>query len=265
MRAIILAGGQGKRLEPYTKKVPKCLLKFGNRSLLERQLALYRSHGVDDIVVLKWYLEHLINFPDVRYYIDPELHNMLFALFCAEQEITGDVIIGYGDLLFESRVLVKLMESPHDISTVVDLDWKRYYKTRFEDPYAGAESLVLGEGHRILEIGRPHPPKEDVQGQYIGLIKLSSVGSQIFRQVYRDAEEQYWDKPWQSAQLFQKAYMTDLLQAILSQGFPVHAVPIHSGWLEFDTVADYENALKWYTDGSLDRFLELGPDKGMRH
>src|SRR5580698_8449215 len=52
MRAIILAAGRGLRLQqPEEQQLPKCLLQFGGRSLLERHLLLLRSAGVSEIVL----------------------------------------------------------------------------------------------------------------------------------------------------------------------------------------------------------------------
>ena len=56
MRAIILAAGRGLRmLQPPGAEIPKSLLEFGGRSLLERHLRMLRTHGVNDVVLaLGW-------------------------------------------------------------------------------------------------------------------------------------------------------------------------------------------------------------------
>lgn len=54
-----------------------------------------------------------------------------------------------------------------------------------------------------------------------------------------------------------KAYMTDLLQAIIESGYPVKAEIFRNGWIEFDTNEDYENACKWAEDGSIEDFVIL--------
>ena len=66
------------------------------------------------------------------------------------------------------------------------------------------------------------------------------------------------DKPWQqSGKTVRKAYMTDLLQAIIESGQPVKAEKFHNGWIEFDTNEDYENACRWVEDGSIGEILKL--------
>src|SRR5437762_13368597 len=52
MRAILLAAGRGLRMQqPQDTELPKCLLRFGGRSLLERHLQLLRGAGVEAVVL----------------------------------------------------------------------------------------------------------------------------------------------------------------------------------------------------------------------
>jgi len=257
VKAIILAAGMGSRFGKYTNGRPKCLLKVGRATLLERQIELFRQFGVSDIVVVKGYAAHEINVQGVRYYVNENYAstNMVFSLFSAESEIEGNVKISYADILFESQVLCTLLQAPpYDIAVVVDTLWEEYYRERFEKPFEEAESLICGADGQILEIGGSHPAPADVQAQYIGLIKLSDNGSKVFRQIYHRAKARYWGKPWQRGRIFQKVYMTDFLQALIDNGIPVHVVPIQHGWLEFDSVSDYEKVVEWLAQGMLDRF-----------
>lgn len=74
----------------------------------------------------------------------------------------------------------------------------------------------------------------------------------------KDAYMNYEDRPWkQSGKSVRKAYMTDLLQAIIESGYPVKAEIFRNGWIEFDTNEDYENACKWAEDGSIEDFVIL--------
>lgn len=256
MKAIILVAGRGSRMKHLTLDRPKCLLEFKEKSILKTQIDLFHRCGIHDIVVVKGYLEHLIKIDGVKYYFDPDQFNMLHTLFFAETELTGDVIISYGDILFEEFILSKLLSDIHDISVLVDLEWESYFRARFEDPYIEAESLMLNTNSHITEIGEPHPSPEKVQAQYIGLIKLSEKGCKIFRKVYHSAKRKYSGEPWQRAEVFEHAYMTDILQAIIDSGFTVYGVPISHGWLEFDTVDDYEKYLKWDRNGTLSTYYE---------
>ena len=67
------------------------------------------------------------------------------------------------------------------------------------------------------------------------------------------AYREYKDRPWQqSGHTVRKAYMTDLLNAVIKAGKEVKAVHFQNGWIEFDTNEDYEKALKWVDEDTLD-------------
>ena len=67
MKAIILAAGQGTRLKKYTENLPKGMLSFGGKTLIERQIEIYRSCGIDKIIIVKGYAADKIQYPDVKY------------------------------------------------------------------------------------------------------------------------------------------------------------------------------------------------------
>ena len=86
--------------------------------------------------------------------------------------------------------------------------------------------------------------KDDVHGEFIGMMKLTPRGAEIFKRHFHRAKQMFWDKPYQRAEIFQKAYITDIIQDMADLGVPVHCVIIERGWKEIDTVEDYEKAIK---------------------
>ena len=75
------------------------------------------------------------------------------------------------------------------------------------------------------------------------MIKLSNHGAEIFKEHFNRIKRSYWNKPFQRAKTFQKAYLTDFIQELVDIGIKVHCVIIESGWKEIDTVEDYKKAL----------------------
>ncbi|MCX5672488.1 MAG: sugar phosphate nucleotidyltransferase, partial [Planctomycetota bacterium] len=59
MRAVILAGGKGTRLKPYTATLPKPLVPIGDRSILDIVLAQLRRAGVTHVTMAVSHLAHL--------------------------------------------------------------------------------------------------------------------------------------------------------------------------------------------------------------
>jgi len=60
VKAVILAGGYGKRLRPLTLEKPKPLIEVGTRSILEWQILWLKSFGIRDIVLAVGYLRNKI-------------------------------------------------------------------------------------------------------------------------------------------------------------------------------------------------------------
>ena len=60
MKAIILAGGRGKRLRPITDKIPKPLIPINNKPLIERTIKYLKKYGVTEIIISAGYKSHLI-------------------------------------------------------------------------------------------------------------------------------------------------------------------------------------------------------------
>lgn len=87
--AIIIAAGRGSRMQSFTDDKPKCLLRFGDKTLLEGQLEAYRACGIEDISLVRGYQRDKINVPGLRYFENPQYadNNILVSLFCAEEAI----------------------------------------------------------------------------------------------------------------------------------------------------------------------------------
>ena len=249
-KVIILAAGMGLRLNPLTDDRPKCMLEFGGRTLLERQLDAYRACGIQNVSLVRGYQKEKINYDGLRYYENPDYedNNVLNSLFYAEKELNDHVIVSYSDILFESAVVSRLLDSDHDISIVVDIDWKPYYVDRKDHPPEEAENVIFDANNYVVEIGKILTEKHDVHGEFIGMMKFTPRGAEIIKRHFHRAKALFWDKPFQRAEVFQKAYLTDMIQEMVALGVPIHCVIIERGWMEIDTVEDYEKALKYFDE-----------------
>lgn len=236
LRAIILAAGEGIRLRPYTLDRPKCLVAIDGKTLLDRQLAVLAAESVQDIVVIGGYRSEMLKRSGIKLRTNPRFAetNMVWTLFCAEDDLDRDVLICYGDIVYSREVLRQVTACDADIAVAIDLDWESYWRARNENPLDDAETLKLRPDGSICEIGQRPRSLEEIQGQYMGLIRLTRHGIQIFKKVFSDArlDSKLLGKP------VEKAFMTDLLQAIALSGDPVHSIPVRGGWVEVDSVGD---------------------------
>jgi len=238
MKAIILAAGQGTRLRPLTDDKPKCLVELAGKPLLEHQLATLRAGGVDDIHIVGGYRADQLQRPGITLHINERFAetNMVTTLFAAEALMTGesDLIIGYGDIVYESRVLAALLAVDAPIVLAVDREWRRYWAARMDDPLSDAETLKLTDGDRVVELGKKPQRYDDIQGQYTGLIKIRADRAARLAEAYHamDRNAIYDGKD------FDNMYMTSFIQHLIDSGWEARAALIDNGWAEVDTQHD---------------------------
>jgi choline kinase len=236
MKAILLAAGEGKRLRPLTDNCPKCLVKLRGKPLLEYQLATFQRCGVTDIVIVTGYKQEALQPYQLRSYHNDQYSttNMVHSLFCAEAEFNEDVIISYTDILFEPRVLQALLNAEADFAVTIDKGWQNLWQFRMDDPLTDAETLKVDDADFITEIGKKASSYREIQGQYIGLFKISRrvLGqvSQFYRQLNQKASYDGKD--------YSNMYMTSFIHRIANDLIRVKAIYIQNGWLEVDTLED---------------------------
>lgn len=260
MKAIILAAGQGTRLKKYTQDLPKGMLMFQGKTIIQRQIELYRKCGIEDIIVVRGFAGEKIPYTGVKYYTNEDYANtnMVESLLAAREEFTEDVILSYSDILFDENMLRVMMESSGDFLVAVDREWKKYWQARYGRADFDTESLSVDDSGRITSLGLENPPLETIDARYVGLLKFSLRGLRRIEQVMEKAYTLKEDQPWQqSGKPVRKAYMTDLLQALIEENEQIKAVSFRNGWIEFDTNEDYETANGWAEDGTLGRFVAL--------
>ena len=254
MKAIILAAGQGTRLKRYTKNLPKGMLKFLGKTIIERQIELYREVGIEYIIVVKGFEKDKITYNNIKYYVneDYDKSNMVESLMSAKEEFDDDIIVSYSDILFEKSMLEKILKNTNDYVVAVDDNWKKYWKKRYGKVDFDTESMIIDANNNILSLGKENPKVEDIDSRYIGLLKFSKYGINKAKFIVDVAYTEYIDKPWkQSGKNIKNAYMTDLLQALIENGEKVKAHRFNGGWIEFDTNEDYEKACGWIDDKSI--------------
>ena len=184
---------------------------------------LIKKNSITDISVIRGYKKEKIKYKGLKYFenTDYKNNNILNSIFYAEDFINGNIIISYSDILFDSTVVKRLLKSNHDISVVVDIDWRGYYVGRKDHPISEAENVIFNSNNEVEKIGKINTGTEEVHGEFIGMIKLTDRGAQIFKEHFHRLKKIYWNKPFQRAKIFQKAYLTDFIQELVDIGIKV--------------------------------------------
>lgn len=256
--AIIPAAGFEKQLLPLIEDKPKCLLDIKGKTILERAVAALNEANIKEIAVIRGYKKEAIALPNIRYYDNDRYEDTgeLFSIFCAEPEMKGRTIVLYGDIIFDTTILEKLLKSSADFALVIDLAWRDHVDrggapvhlnpdlVTLADPPGSSylSRFVMGEDeHRIVKIGQ-HLPLDQVHGEFIGMAMFSEKGTQAMRECYRSSQERYKSAAFHEARSVSKASFTDLVQELIDEGHRIDAVPVFKGWMEVDSFEEYQKA-----------------------
>jgi choline kinase len=255
VKLIILAAGMGSRLRPLTNDKPKAMVEVGGRPIIEWTLENARAVGITDITIVTGYRGEQFKKYGVKVVVITkyETTNMVESLFCASEDFGDDFILSYGDIVYKKYVLSTLMNYSGPFGVVVDNDWLRYWSDRFEDPLSDAESLKLRSDGGILEIGQQAKNYDEINAQYIGLVRCRGVGVAALKQAYMLAkcDDEQRGSCFNSSRGLSQLYLTDLIQGVIDNGMIVDAVSINGGWLEIDSVSDHILAEKEIENGLL--------------
>ena len=135
MKAIILAGGLGTRLYPYTKSLPKPMLPLGKKPILEHEIEWVKKNGINEIVICVSYLRKKIEdyFGDgkkfgvkIEYAISNEPLATAGQLKTAEKFIDETFVCLYGDSIynFSLRNMIKHHKKTKSDVTMSLYDYK---------------------------------------------------------------------------------------------------------------------------------------------
>ena len=236
MKAIILAAGMGTRLRPLTDSRPKCLVELHGKPLIDYQIDTLRSAGIEDIHVVGGYLAHMLERPGITLHVNPEFDttNMVFTLFQAEKVLDSesDVIVSYGDIVYEKSVLDTVLGCKADLCVAADKDWLRYWEARMDNPLDDVETFKVTPEGFIMELGAKPKTLTDIQGQFMGLMKFQAHSLNKLIEFKENMESALPRDSWRSL------YMTDFVTALIRAGWPVKAAFTRNGWLEVDSVDD---------------------------
>jgi L-glutamine-phosphate cytidylyltransferase len=243
-RGVILAAGRGSRLGSLSDDRPKCMVELAQKPLIRRQVAALRSGGVTGVGIVRGYLGDRIDIEDATFFENPRWAetNMVMSLVAAASWLReGPVVISYADIFYGGDIVRELKAAPGDLVVAYDRGWRSLWARRFDDPLSDAETFRIDPGGRLIEIGKRTTNIEDIQGQYMGLLKFTPRAFGAVETLLGSLDAKARDK----------LDMTSLLGALISSGFPISTVGISGAWGEIDSSGDLELYEKMIREGEL--------------
>ena len=121
MKAIILAAGEGTRLRPYTDNKPKCMVEINGVSMIDRQIKVLNSFGIEEIIIIGGYKSEMLHNKKTNLILNERFFetNMVWTLFCGDKYINGELIVSYGDIVYSPESLKNVLNSKADISVAI--------------------------------------------------------------------------------------------------------------------------------------------------
>lgn len=175
MKAIILAAGMASRLRPLTNSTPKCMLKIGDRCLLERTFDALLANHIENFVVVTGYLQAQIvdflrnKYPDTNIeFIHNAFYgstNNIYSLWLTKESVCGEeVLLLDSDILFDPQVITAVLNNPSADTLALN---------RHE--LGDEEIKVIADNNgRVLEISKTCDITRAI-GESVGIEKMSSL------------------------------------------------------------------------------------------
>jgi UDP-N-acetylglucosamine diphosphorylase/glucosamine-1-phosphate N-acetyltransferase len=236
VKAVVLAAGEGVRLQPITLTRPKHLISVGGKPILEHCLNAIKACGISEFVIVVHYMAEAIR----KYFGSGERLGIKIeyayqkgvlgtgnAVSVAEPYVDGDFLLVYGDLLFTAEALKKVLEThsrkkPSATLSVVRIE-------RPED-YGIVELKDEGRVKRIIE----KPSREEAPTN-LANAGLYFFSPEIFEKVKRISVSSRGE--WE---------ITDAIELLIKEEKPVFATEIpRDEWFDIGRPWDLLEANCW--------------------
>jgi len=202
--------------------------------LIDWQLEALNFAGIENknIAIVTGYKNILLDKYNIKQFHNAEWAstNMVFSLTHAKEWLDLDnCIISYSDILYKYTAITSLMENTDQLAITYDKNWLRLWGKRFLNPLDDAESFQLNPDGTLKNIGDPVPSVKNIEGQYMGLLKITPTG---WRNVARVLDSMELD-------LYKNLSMTSLLKNLIyNKVLKIKALPYDDYWGEIDSESD---------------------------
>jgi len=241
MIGVILAAGMASRLRPLTDTMPKCLLKVGNRTLLERTVDAMRQAGITEFVVVTGYrgemIRDFLNALNLKlqtsdgksltfhflHNADYEHNNNIYSLWMAGEVVRGrDFLLMDSDILCDPAAVVRIAQQPEAALAL----------NRHELGEEEIKVIVDADG-RITEINKTCNPKDAI-GESVGIERMTAEYSEA---LYRELDVMIKQEGLINV-FYERAF-----ERLIPQGHTFRVVDTTSYFsYELDTPEDFQRA-----------------------
>lgn len=222
MKAVVLAGGKGTRLAPYTKILPKPLMPIGDMPILEIILRQMKMAGIDEVVLTVGHLSELM-----RAFFQDGHQLGLQISYSYEEKPLGTA----GPIAFIDGLDEPFLVTNGDVLTTLRFD----NLLRFHKEQQAAATIAAHHREVKIDLGVIQWDGEPVISGYIEKPTYDycvSMGVYVFdpRVIKYIPRGEYLDFP-------------DLVRKLINEGEKVVGYPFNGYWQDLGRPDDYEHAM----------------------
>lgn len=220
---VVMAGGKGTRLDPFTKILPKPLIPIGDKPIISHIIDRFREYQINDFYVsvnhkariIKAYFEEISVPYNISYILEDKPLGTAGALKYLEGKLNGNFFISNCDIIVEAeydKILAHHLNTGVDITMVASL---KHYAI----PYGVCDLDAQGNLERIRE--KP------------GFDFLVNTGMYVMnaRALAYIPKDEFF-------------HMTDLMEAVKNNGGAVGVFPVSDkAWIDVGEWSEYKEAL----------------------
>jgi phosphoenolpyruvate phosphomutase len=230
---LVLAASKGDFGE-LVKDRPKAMLRLRGKPIMTWHTDAFRRQGIRRIGAVRGYCKQAIDLADIQYFDNDDYATTgeLASLYAARDFLRGDVVIAYGDIVFDEFILRNLLSQGGEISIAVDGGWKLRQRTDER------RDLVVTDGAydpmglstcKLSRIGGVKPA--DATGEWIGLLHLRAEKTEkLVKLLDHFAKEE--------PETLRKGDIPGLLNRLVAAGETVSVVHTFGHWYDLDEQKD---------------------------
>ncbi|MEQ1680796.1 MAG: phosphoenolpyruvate mutase, partial [Nitrospira sp.] len=239
--AIVLAASRGEELRELTEHQPKTMVKIQGTPILARIVDAYNAVGIKDITVVRGYKKEAVTLPNLTYldnddFADTGELDSLDKAVRARKGLAKDLIISYGDVLFNKYIPQALCQEKEDFVVFVDSDWQN------QSSYArlgGFAECTLPNSRKafnakiyLKQLGNL-APHESIHGVWMGFLKVSPAGAVHLQAILAEMLADPGNR---------KAGIPVLLEELLKRQLSVRVLYTVGHWLDINSLDDVVQA-----------------------
>ncbi|MBM4127673.1 MAG: phosphoenolpyruvate mutase [Nitrospira sp.] len=239
--AIVLAASRGEELRELTEHQPKTMVKIQGTPILAHIVDAYNAVGIKDITVVRGYKKESVNLPNLRYLDNDEFADTgeldsLQKAFRLVKTVSKDLIISYGDVLFNKYIPQALCQESEDFVIFVDSDWQNQSSYArlggFAECSQPNSKKAFNAKIYLKQLGEG-VPRERTHGVWMGFLKVSPAGALHLQTLLTAMLADPANR---------KAGIPHLLQELLKQQQPIRVLYTVGHWLDINSLDDVVQA-----------------------